>query len=290
MRRKTALWLFAIIATAAASFVQSGCRRSSDAPAPTEGAVPAAAPAPDGTAPAAAARAPEAAAPAEQPAPAREAGGAAPAPPTSLRQDSPLPSAGSNAPAAAPAPQPEAPAPAPPPPPRKFTLRQGTPLAVFTSSTLSTKANKSGESFSGVLAKAIVDGDWVIAKQGAKVEGLIVESDPGGRVKGVASMTLTLRRLTLSDGRIIDLNTDAFIQEAKSTKGKDAKKVGIGAGVGAAIGAIAGGGSGAAVGAAVGGGAGAAATLATRGDAAEVAGETELKFTVQTPVSITENK
>ena len=186
--------------------------------------------------------------------------------------------------------RPAPPAPPPPPPPRKFTLRQGTPIAIFTSSTLSTKANKSGEAFSGVLAKAIVDGDWVIAKQGAKVEGLIVESDPGGRVKGVASMTLTLRRLTLSDGRIIDLDTDTFIEDANSTKGKDAKKVGIGAGVGAAIGAIAGGGSGAAVGAAVGGGAGAAASLATRGDPAEVAGETELKFTVQTPVSITEKK
>jgi outer membrane lipoprotein SlyB len=96
--------------------------------------------------------------------------------------------------------------------------------------------------------------------------------------------------LTLADGRTIDLDTDTVIQDAKSTKGKDAKKVGIGAGVGAAIGAIAGGGSGAAIGAAVGGGTGAAASLATRGDAAEIPGETELNFTVETPVSITEKK
>jgi hypothetical protein len=161
---------------------------------------------------------------------------------------------------------------------------------VFTSSTISTKANKSGETFTAVLAKAIVSDDWVIAKQGARVEGLIVDSDPGGRVKGVASMTVTLRKLTLADGRTIDLDTDTVIQEAQSTKGKDAKKVGIGAGVGAAIGAIAGGGSGAAIGAAVGGGTGAAASLATRGDAAEIPGETELRFTVQAPVSITEKK
>jgi hypothetical protein len=287
MRKKTALWLVAMVATAAMSVVQLGCGRSSDAPAP-QGEAPAAAPAPEA-----------ATVPAEQPTPPPGAGGAAPAPPTSLRPGSPSPDPGSStatsAPAAAAAPQPAASAPAPPPPPpppppRRFTLRQGTPIGIFTSSTLSTKANKSGEAFSGVLAKAIVDGDWVIAKQGAKVEGLIVESDPGGRVKGVASMTLTLRRLTLSDGRIIDLDTDTFIQDAKSTKGKDAKKIGIGAGVGAAIGAIAGGGSGAAIGAAVGGGTGAAASLATRGDSAEVAGETELTFTVQTPVSITEKK
>jgi hypothetical protein len=161
---------------------------------------------------------------------------------------------------------------------------------VFTTSTISTKSNKTGEPFTAVLAKSIVDGDWVIAKQGSRVEGVIVDADPGGRVKGVASMTLQLRRLTLSDGRTVELDTDTFIQEAKSTKGRDAKRTAIGAGVGAAIGAIAGGGSGAAIGAAVGGGTGAAASLATRGDPAELAPETELRFTLNSSVSITEKK
>ncbi len=138
--------------------------------------------------------------------------------------------------------------------------------------------------------KAIVDEDWVIAKQGARVEGVIVDADPGGRVKGVATMTLALRRLTLADGRTIELDTDTVIQEAKTSKGKDAKKVGIGAGIGAAIGAIAGGGKGAAIGAAVGGGTGAAASLATRGDAAELPSESELRFTLSSPISITEKK
>jgi hypothetical protein len=169
-------------------------------------------------------------------------------------------------------------------------MRQGTPLTVFTTSTLSTKTNKTGETFSAVLAKPITSGDWVIAKQGARVEGVIVNSDPGGKVKGVASMTLALRRLTLADGRTIDLDTATVIQDAKTTKGKDAKKVGIGAGVGAAIGAIAGGGSGAAIGAAVGGGAGAATSLATRGDQVEFAAESELNFTLSSPLSITEKK
>ena len=163
-------------------------------------------------------------------------------------------------------------------------------MSVFTTSTISTSANKSGEAFSAVLAKGIVDGDWVIAKQGSRVEGVIVDADPGGKVKGVASMTLALRRLTLTDGRTIDLDTDTYIQEAKTSKGKDAKKVGIGAGIGAAIGAIAGGGKGAAIGAAVGGGGGAAASLATRGDAAEIPSETELKFTLNQSVTIVERK
>jgi hypothetical protein len=162
------------------------------------------------------------------------------------------------------------------------------PIAVNTTSTLSTDTNTAGELFTATLAEPIVDGDWVIAKRGARVEGVIVEADKGGKTKGVASLSVALRRLTLADGRTIELDTNAVTAEAKSSKGKDAKRIGIGAGVGAAIGGIAGGGSGAAIGAAVGGGAGTAATLATRGDAAVVPTETPLAFVLTSSVSITQ--
>ncbi len=84
------------------------------------------------------------------------------------------------------------------------------------------------------------------------------------------------------------LSTSHFTRQAKSTKGKDAKKIGIGAGVGAAIGAIAGGGKGAAIGAGVGGGAGTGAVLATHGDPAVIGAESRLSFTLREPVTITE--
>jgi hypothetical protein len=168
------------------------------------------------------------------------------------------------------------------------TLKAGTPLSVWTTSTLSTKSNKTGEAFSATLAEAIVYKDWVIAKKGAPVRGVIVESDPGGRVKGTASLSVTINSLTLADGRTVKLAVDSAGQAAKSTKGKDAKKIGIATGVGAAIGAIAGGGSGAAIGAAVGGGAGTAHTLATRGAAATIPAETELTFVLREPITIKE--
>lgn len=279
MKRKVML-IVAALATTGFSVLQLGCGggdRAQEQPPAAQAAPPA--PAPEA--------APPEVAPAPAPAPAPAAAAPAPRPASRPPSQSAAPAAAPVA--AAPAPAPAAPPP-PPPPPRQFTLRSGTPLSVFTTSTISTNANKSGEAFSAVLAKGIVDGDWVIAKQGSRVEGVIVEADPGGKVKGVASMTLALRRLTLADGRTIDLDTDTFIQEAKTSKGKDAKKVGIGAGIGAAIGAIAGGGKGAAIGAAVGGGGGAAASLATRGDPAEIPSETELKFTLNSPVTITERK
>jgi len=172
------------------------------------------------------------------------------------------------------------------PPPRTFTLASGRGLSVWTSSTLSTKTNKSGETFTASLSQPIVDGDWVIAKKGAAVEGVIVSADPGGRVKGVASMTVALKRLTLADGRTVQLSTSSFTQRARSTKKKDAAKIGIGAGIGAAIGAIAGGGKGAAIGAGVGGGAGTGVVLATRGDPAQIPSEARLNFRLASPVKI----
>ncbi len=176
---------------------------------------------------------------------------------------------------------------APPPPPRVFTLAAGTPISVWTSSTISTKTAKSGDSFTGTLGKPIVDGDWVVAKKGATVSGTVVDADQGGRVKGVASLTLQVNRLTLADGSTIDLDTSKITRQAKSTKKKDAVKVGVGAGIGAAIGAIAGGGKGAAIGAGAGAGAGGGYVLATKGDPAVIGSESQLTFRTTSPVKIT---
>jgi hypothetical protein len=178
-------------------------------------------------------------------------------------------------------------APSAAPPPRVFTIRAGAPISIYTAKDLSTKTAKDGDIFTASLARPIVDGDWVIAKRGALVQGVVVNSDPGGRVKGRASMTVKLRSLQLADGRTVDLSTSSYTKEAKSTKKKDAMKIGIGAGIGAAIGAIAGGGKGAAIGAGAGGGAGTGLVLATRGDPAVIPSESQLTFRLQGPITVT---
>ena len=126
-----------------------------------------------------------------------------------------------------------------------------------------------------------------MAKDGARVEGVIVDSDPGERVKGVASIAVTLESLTLADGRTVALDASQYTRQAKSTKKKDATKIGVATGVGAAVGAIAGGGKGAAIGAGVGGGAGTGVVLATRGDPAVIPAETRVSFTLKSPVTVT---
>jgi hypothetical protein len=177
--------------------------------------------------------------------------------------------------------------PKPPPPPRTYTMKAGSVISIFTASDLSTKNAKSGERFTASLGRTITDGDWVIAKKGAPVEGVVVSSDPGGRVKGVASIAVRLESITLADGRRVDISTSSYTQQAKSSKKKDAAKIGIGAGIGAAIGAIAGGGKGAAIGAGVGGAGGTGMVLATRGDPAVIPSESQLTFRLTTPMTVT---
>ena len=196
------------------------------------------------------------------------------------------PAGGSSSTAAAPV----APPPPPPPPPRTFTIAAGRSISVYTENSLTTKSTKSGDVFVGSLANAIVDGDWVVAKRGAKVEGVVSNSDPGGKVKGVASISVKLKSLQLADGRTVAISTTNYVREAKSTKKKDAAKIGIGAGVGAAIGAIAGGGKGAAIGAGVGGGGGTAMVLATRGDPAVIPAESQISFQMTSAVKVTKQR
>ena len=249
--------------------------------------------APQGQAPAA--QAPETAAPA-QPAGGEPAAGqpvtpaAAPTtaarPPAGTRQP-----AGAGQPAGAAAAVPAVPAqpaaPVEPPKPRVFTLAAGTVIQVETTSTLSTKANKTGEPFAASLAEPIADGDWVIAPKGAAVAGVVVSSDPGGRVKGVATLTISLRKLTLASTETVALATSTYEMDANTTKKMDAAKIAIGAGAGAVIGGIAGGKKGAGVGAAAGAGAGTAVVLATRGDPAVIPAGSVVSFTLTEPITVT---
>ena len=165
-------------------------------------------------------------------------------------------------------------------------MKAGQVLTIRTTRQLSTKTTKTGDPFSAVLEEPITAGGWVVAGPGAKVDGRVVASDKGGRVKGKANLAIELTALTTSDGQRVEIVTSPVGAEAAANKGKDARKVGIGAGAGAAVGALAGGGKGAAIGALVGGGAGAA----MRGDAAEIPAESLVSFVLRSPITITERK
>ena len=188
-----------------------------------------------------------------------------------------------------PSPSPAVAPPAPPPlPPKPVTVTAptGKAIRVRTASTLSTKTARNGDAFTAVLAEPLVVGGVTIAPRGAAVTGLIADSNPGGRVKGVARIAIRLTRLELAGGRTVDVSTTTFARNAPATKKKDALKIGIGSGIGAAIGALGGGGSGAAIGAGAGAGAGTGAVLLTHGDPAVIPAESLLTFILQRPIAV----
>ena len=178
--------------------------------------------------------------------------------------------------------------PPPPPKPHTVTIPAGTTFSVRVGETLSTQRSRAGDSFSATLDQPLIIDGFILAERGARAQGRVVESDPAGRVRGLAQLTVELTQIHTSDGQSIRVNTGAFHKQADSTKKKDAAKVGIGAALGAAIGAIAGGGKGAAIGAGAGGAAGAGDVMLTRGQAAEIPVETRLSFRLSEPVTITE--
>ena len=168
---------------------------------------------------------------------------------------------------------------------QSVVIGEGTPIKVRTETELSTKSTKTGERFTATLAEPILIDGKVVAARGAQVEGRVVNSDPGGRVKGVATLSVRLTQLHVGN-RGVEINTGVIARKAHTTKRKDAAEIGIGAGVGAAIGALAGGGQGAAIGAASGGAAGTGLVLATHGDPAVLPAESVLTFTLTAPVTV----
>ncbi|HEU0140286.1 MAG TPA: hypothetical protein VFQ79_11260 [Bryobacteraceae bacterium] len=194
-------------------------------------------------------------------------------------------------PAPAPAPailQPEKIEPPAPPPPRKVTIPSGTLINVRLAETLNSDKDQAGDTFFATLDQPLVVDELVIAERGARLEGRVVEAQEAGRVKGLSQLSIQLVRLNTRDGQKVAIQTEPFVKSGPASKGSDVAKVGVAAGLGAAIGAIAGGGKGAAIGAAAGGAAGTGGVMATRGKPAQIDVETRIAFKLTDPVTLTE--
>jgi hypothetical protein len=178
----------------------------------------------------------------------------------------------------APAPQPAAAAP-------PIHIPAGTQLTVVLADALNSGKNHAGDTFMATLAEnLVVDGKTVIAK-GAQVQGKVVSAEESARVKGLANMSLALTGIAAGK-QMLPVSTQVFAKEAESTKGRDAAVVGGAAGIGTAIGALAGGKKGALTGALIGGGAGVGTVVATKGNEVDFPVETKLSFTTDKELTV----
>ena len=168
----------------------------------------------------------------------------------------------------------------------KVTVPAGTKLRVVLLDAVSSDKSRVGDQFLASLREpVVVEGKTILAK-GTKVRGRVVDVAGSGRVKGRAMLALTLTQIVRDDGPSVAISTKSYTAVAESTKKRDAAVIGGSTGVGAAIGAIAGGGKGAAIGAAVGGGAGTGTVLATKGKEIRYAPEHPLSFTLASSAQI----
>lgn len=167
----------------------------------------------------------------------------------------------------------------------EMDVPSGTALSLILETAVSSESSKPDEPVRARVAKPVVISGMTVIPEGAAVSGSVVAAERSGRVKGLANVAIRFNRVVVANTPYT-INTARIAREAQATKGSDAKKIGIGAGVGAAIGAIAGGGDGAAIGAGVGGAAGTGAVLATRGKEVSIPAGTTLRTTIQETVRI----
>jgi hypothetical protein len=147
---------------------------------------------------------------------------------------------------------------------REVTIPAGTTLRLTLQSAVASDSSQVEDTVRAELRQPVaVDGQQVLPV-GTEVVGTVTDVQRSGRVKGLARVAYRFNSLRAA-GERYDIRTSPLAHQAAATKGQDAKKIGIGAGAGAALGAIFGGGSGAAKGAAIGGAGGTGVVLATRG-------------------------
>jgi hypothetical protein len=168
------------------------------------------------------------------------------------------------------------------------TLRAGTLLPVRLGESLSSEHNQAGDTFTATLDVPLTVDGFVIAERGARVEGRVIEAQKPSHMKGQPALALELTRLNTSDGQHVGIQTDAFRKQAVTSTEQDVGIVAAAAGVGAVIGAMAGGGKGAGIGAAAGGVAGAGGVMATRPKAVALPSETKISFRLSQTITITE--
>lgn len=173
------------------------------------------------------------------------------------------------------------------PAPRTFTIPEGTPIHVRLSTELNTGTTAQGSPFDGILETPLLVNGTTVASRGSLVHGRVTNVVSSGRLKRPAEMSLMLTSITPTGGQQTPISTQTWAVSGKSHKRRDLEMIGGVGGVGAAIGAIAGGGKGAAIGGLVGAAGGTGTAFATGKKEIDIPTETRLTFRLSAPAAFT---
>jgi hypothetical protein len=190
-------------------------------------------------------------------------------------------SASNSVPGAAPV----APAPVPAPPPPPIVIPAGTTIHVTLDQTVNSATANNGDPFAASLAVPVTSGSLVVLPVGTKVGGTVVTAQSAGKFKGQALLQLVIDSVRINGTRY-PMQTNEIEDVGKSRGKRTAVGAGGGAAFGAILGAVAGGGKGAAIGALAGGGAGTAGAAFTGKKDIVLPAETRLHFRLAQPLSV----
>jgi hypothetical protein len=160
----------------------------------------------------------------------------------------------------------------------------GTQLQVRIIEKLSSEQASVGDQFHGTFAAPVVVNGRTLFSKGTDVTGEVTNVERSGRLSRPGELHLSLRTVR-SGGRTYAIAADPFVIKGESHTKSNVTKIGGGAGLGALIGAIAGGGKGAAIGAGVGAAAGTGVAAGTGKKPAEVESEAVLTWVAANPPS-----
>lgn len=177
-----------------------------------------------------------------------------------------------------------------------FKLAAGTTVEVRLMNTLSTRSNQEGDPFTGHIVEPIFSKGQEVIPVGSILEGRVTYAKEPGRIKGRAEMRLLAETITtpqevkytivagLEDARGAEgaqvKDEEGTIKGAGTSKKEGAIQTGVGAGAGAAVGAIVAGGKGGLYGAGIGALAAGIRHLAKRGKDVTLPIGTELTFVI----------
>jgi hypothetical protein len=162
----------------------------------------------------------------------------------------------------------------------------GSILRVRINQGMSSKNTAPGTAFDGVVLSDVVAGGSIAIPRGASIAGTVVDAHTAGQLGGKGELKLQLTNVSFG-GKTYPVVTDFWWhQGADKTANTVGNTVGL-AGLGAVIGAVAGGGVGAAVGAGVGGVAGLGVSSASRVGEASLPPEAIVTFHLTQPTDVT---
>lgn len=147
---------------------------------------------------------------------------------------------------------------------RDLTIAAHTPLSVRLERSIASETSHGEDSVTAILVQpVIVDGVKAIPS-GSRLRGSVALVERGGHLTGRAEIGVRFTRLIVKTTSY-PIRTPLVVRVGQSAAKKDWLSIGVPAGVGTLVGAVAGGGKGALIGGVIGGGVGTAYAASTPG-------------------------